>query len=62
MAFNEAAYKRQFDKENYEQVNFRVPKGKRDVIRKLSEEKGISANKLIISALEIVYHIDLSNH
>lgn len=61
MSFDKQGYDRNFIKENYDNVTFRVPKGKRDIIRKLSEEKGISANKLIISALEIVYHIDLSS-
>ena len=60
MAFNPNGYKSQFRSENYDAVQFHVPKGKREEIRKKAQELGISMSELVIRALEKQYLLDLS--
>ena len=52
MAFNPADYKMSFDKENYERIAFRVPKGKKAELVKYAEKTGKSVNAVIIEAIE----------
>lgn len=68
MAFDENKYKAQYAKDNYDQILIKVPKGKKETLRKLAtdldvrDNKGlISVTRLIINALEKTYKIDLSN-
>lgn len=67
MAFDQNKYVAKFLSENYDEVKFRVPKGKREILKTLAKEhnitddKGkISVNRLIVEALEQTYKIDLS--
>lgn len=60
MAFDSNAYKQEFNKQNYERVPFDVPKGKRDEIKALAKQEGLSVNDLSKSALLIAYGLDLS--
>ena len=67
MAFDQSKYISGFLSENYDEVKFRVPKGKRVILRDIAKEKNIldtkgkvSLNRMIIEALEQTYHIDLS--
>lgn len=60
MAFDPIGYKNQFRSENYDAVQFYVPKGKRNEIKKRAKELGISVSELIVRALEKQYLLDLS--
>ena len=67
MAFDQSKYITQFMSENYDEVKFRVPKGKRVLLKQIAQERNIldikgkvSVNRMIIEALEQVYSIDLS--
>ena len=60
MAFDEAKYKNDFARSNYDRMSLNVPKGKRAELKKIADERGISINQLIIEALESHYDIDLS--
>ena len=61
MAFDQQKYIDEFNKENYDRLSIRIPKGKKDVLTELSKSKGgQSINSLIIEALEAYYDIDLS--
>lgn len=53
-------YSNQYNKENYFKVSFRVPKEKKDVLKELAKQKGVSTNQLITSALEKQYKINLT--
>ena len=67
MAFNQNKYIQDFIRDNYDRIDVRLPKGKRDVLRQLAmehnitDDKGkVSVTKLIIQAVEAQYGIDLS--
>lgn len=61
MAFDQKKYIDEFNKENYDRISIRIPKGKKDELTKLAKQKGgRSVNRLIIEALESYYGIDLS--
>ena len=67
MAYDEKKYKAQFEKEKYDLITIRVPKGQKEKLRKLAtdldtkDNKGlISVTRLIINALEKTYKINLS--
>lgn len=60
MSFNQSDYKHSFARENYDQLNISVPKGKKQELKNLAEDFGISLNKLITVAIEEKYLIDLS--
>lgn len=67
MAFDPSQYINDFAKQNYDRIAVQVPKGKRELLRKIAQENNItddrgkiSVNRMIIEALEEKYHIDLS--
>lgn len=61
MAFDQQKYIDEFNKENYDRLSIRIPKGKKVVLTELSKSKGgQSINSLIIEALEAYYDINLS--
>lgn len=60
MSFDKTKYQNEYVRETYDRVTVLVPKGKRDDIKRLAKSKGISANQLIVEALESYYGIDLS--
>ncbi len=67
MAFNQGKYIAGFMRENYDEIKLLVPKGKRELLRKIATERNIvgdkgriSVNRMIIEAVEQVYGIDLS--
>lgn len=41
-------YKNDFNKEHYERINFSVPKGMKDVIKRLAQSQGMSMNKYFL--------------
>ncbi len=60
MAFDQNRYISDFKKENYDQMAFLVPKGKRKVIKDFANKQGLSISQLVIRALEEQYKLDLS--
>ena len=48
-----------YAKECIDRIAFEVPKGKREVLRAEANKRCISINKLLVTALEEQYHIDL---
>lgn len=57
--FDEQQYKNDYNKSNYADVKWRIPKDKKQVLTLLSEAKGKSINRLITEAMEQVYNIHL---
>lgn len=41
-----------WNKENYDEIKVRVPKGKKDEYKALAEQQGLSLNGLIVSLLD----------
>ncbi len=60
MAFDEVAYKNEFDRQNYDRLSFNVPKGKKALLKAYAEKQGISVNALITQAVEEYTGISLS--
>lgn len=60
MAFDQNKYISDFKKDNYDQMAFLVPKGKRKVIKDFANKQGLSISQLVIRALEEQYKLDLS--
>lgn len=54
MAYSEAQNRatQYYVKTHYDNINVRVPKGKRDQYKKMAEEQGKSLNRLIVELLE----------
>ena len=53
-------YIRDYKKEHIERIRLEIPKGKKDLVRETAEKNNVSMNRLIVSALETQYNIDLS--
>ena len=51
------AYKR----ENYDRVSFEIRKGKKQVLKDLSDRRGESMTQIIVNALESYYGITLTD-
>lgn len=60
MAFDQTKYITQWEKENCEQIKIRVPKGKRDILKKTAEAHNLSVSKMFLEAIEEKYGVDLS--
>lgn len=67
MSFDQTKYIDEYVKENYDRVTFKIPKGKKSILKKIAQERNITDNKglisvsrMIIEAVEQVYHVDLS--
>lgn len=67
MAFDKNEYVAEYIRDNYDDVRFRVPKGKRQLLKlkarelNMLDDKGRpSVNRLVTEALEAQYGLDLS--
>ena len=60
MAFDQNQYINDWKRQNYDEVRVLIPKGKKETIKKMAKEKGLSVSRFIVEALENYYHIDLS--
>lgn len=49
-----------YQKENYDRITFKVPKGKKQELQGLAEDENVSLTQLIVSSVEDKYLIDLS--
>ena len=52
MPFNPTAYKSEFNRQAYDQITLRVPKGDKERIAQIAAEQGMSLNKYILSLIE----------
>jgi len=53
------AYAAQYKRKHVDRIAFEVPKGKKEVLRAEANKRCISINKLLVTALENQYGIDL---
>jgi len=67
MAFDQQKYKDGFNKDKYDNVSLRLPKGKKELLKQIAIDRNIrdpkgliSVNRTIINAIEQTYNIDLS--
>ena len=67
MSFDQTEYITGYIKENYDRVEIRVPKGKRQILKDLAtqynfrDDKGkLSVSKLVLDAVEEKYGVDLT--
>lgn len=49
----------EWEKENYDQVTIRIPKGKKNEIKLLASIYGKSVNRIVVDAVNQVYNLDL---
>lgn len=62
MAFDQTKYKNDFNKENYDRIEFTIPKGRKNELRQFAKSKGRSVSEVIVEALESYYNINLSKY
>lgn len=49
-----------YNAENYFKVALRIPKEKKEVLQKLADDENTSINKLIVTAVERFYGVNLT--
>ena len=66
MAFDQNKYIDEYVNNNYDRVVIKIPKGKRDIIKKIATERNItddkgkvSVTRMIVEAIEEKYGVDL---
>lgn len=66
MAFDQNKYIDEYVKNNYDRVVIKIPKGKRDILKRIAVERNItddkgkvSVTRMIVEAVEEKYGIDL---
>ena len=52
MPFNPTAYKTEYNRQAYDEIKIRVPKGEKERIAQIAANRGMSLNKYIISLIE----------
>lgn len=52
MPFNPTAYKAEFNRQAYDEIKLRVPKGDKERIAQIAAQKGMSLNKYITKLIE----------
>ncbi len=52
MPFNPTAYKTEYNRQAYDEIKLRVPKGEKERIAQTAAERGMSLNKYILSLIE----------
>lgn len=50
--FNQIAYQNEYNKLNYDRIEIKVPKGKKEVIKEAAKGVGQSVNEFISQAIE----------
>lgn len=61
MAFDQIKYINEFNKDKYDAITFRIPKGRKEDVKAVAKAEGKSLNEIIVFALEKTYGINLSN-
>ena len=59
MAFDENAYKNQYDSEHYFKIAVRVKKEHRALVTEAAKKAGLSVNEAFLRAFRSVYGVDL---
>lgn len=59
MAFDNIAYKNEFNREKYDRISLIVPKGAKDDIKRAALACGVSVNQFITDALRIAYNLNV---
>ena len=59
VAFDKTAYDNEYVKQHYDKVSFTVPKGKRDALKALAKQEGLSVNDLLKMAVFKAYGVKL---
>lgn len=62
MAFDQQKYIREFTKENYDRIEFLVPKGRKNEVKQFAKLRGKSVTEFVVEALESYYRINLSKY
>ena len=60
MPYDAKQYAIDFIRENYDQVVVKIPKGKKKILEEEAEVRDTSVNKLVISAIEKQYGVNLT--
>lgn len=60
MAFDKSAYTDGYTKEHYDIVRAWLPKGKKDTVKAIAAERGLTVSQVIVRAIEETYNVDLS--
>lgn len=60
MAFDSNAYKAEFNKQSYDKVTIYFPKGRKDELKVLAKQEGMSMGDLFKDAMFKTYGLDLS--
>lgn len=56
--YEKISYNREYNEQNYDRVNFTVPKGKREIIKSAAARRGISTNAYITMAVDAFLQLD----
>lgn len=56
--YEKISYNREYNEQNYDRVNFTVPKGKREIIKSAAARRGISTNAYITMAVDALLQLD----
>jgi hypothetical protein len=59
MSFDKQTYDREYSKTNYDRIVVYVQKGKRDELKAIAKERGLSLNECIKVALHNTYGVTL---
>lgn len=60
MAFDKASYDKDFHKAAYDYITLTVAKGRRDDLKALAKQEGMTVNELLRQAVNRLYGLDLS--
>lgn len=58
--FDQNKYINEFKRKNLDRIPIEVPKGKREILKKIAIDHNTSVNQLVIGAVEEKYKIDLT--
>lgn len=56
--YEKISYNREYNANNYDRVNFTVPKGKREIIKSAAARRGISTNAYLTMAVDALLQLD----
>ena len=61
MAFDQNKYITEWERKNCEQVKFRVPKGKKEILKETAKQHNTNVTRLFVDAVEEKYNIDITS-
>lgn len=50
--FDQIKYQNEYNKKNYDRVGFMMPKGKKDIVKAIAKQKGVSLSEYINAAID----------